>query len=94
MCLGRVVEELHGLDPGALSDSELAELLVGLTQVTEAAEAASLRTMGVFEGRQGPQGRRCLERGVVDPGTQPPVHHRSQLAGSSRPPDPHPTPAR
>jgi hypothetical protein len=47
-----MVEELHGLDPDALSDHEVAELLVALTQVAEAAEAAQLRTMGVFEGRQ------------------------------------------
>jgi hypothetical protein len=52
MCLGSVVEELHGLDPDGLTDGELAELLVALTQVTEAAEAASLRAMGAFEGRQ------------------------------------------
>ncbi|MBV9950999.1 MAG: DUF222 domain-containing protein, partial [Acidimicrobiia bacterium] len=52
MCLGAVVEELHGLDPDALSDHEVAELLVSLTQLREAAEAAQLRTMGAFEGRQ------------------------------------------
>ena len=52
MCLGAMVEELHQLDPDALADHQVAELLVGLTQLREAAEAAQLRTMGVFEGRQ------------------------------------------
>ena len=52
MCLGAVVEELHQLDPDALTDHEVAELLVSLTQLREAAEAAQLRTMGAFEGRQ------------------------------------------
>src|SRR5262245_19823793 len=52
MCLGAVVEELQGLDPDALADHELAALLVSLTQVTEAVEAASLRTMGAFEARK------------------------------------------
>jgi hypothetical protein len=52
MCLGAVVEEVRGLDPEALTDGELAELLVALTDLREAAEATQLRTMGVFEGRQ------------------------------------------
>jgi hypothetical protein len=47
-----MVDELRSLDPDALTDHELAELLVSLTQVREVAEAAQLRTMGTFEGRQ------------------------------------------
>jgi hypothetical protein len=47
-----MVEELNRLDPDALTDHEVAELLVALTQLRETAEAAQLRTMGVFEGRQ------------------------------------------
>ena len=47
-----MVDELHGLDPDAMSDGEVAALLVAVTQVTEAAEAAQLRTMGAFEARQ------------------------------------------
>src|SRR3954451_5155475 len=52
MCLGAMVEELNRLDPDSLSDHETAALLVALTQVSEAAEAAQLRTMGTFEARQ------------------------------------------
>ena len=52
MCLAAVVDQLHGLDPDAMSDAEVAALLVAVTQVTEAAEAAQLRTMGAFEARQ------------------------------------------
>src|SRR5690349_7864163 len=52
MCLGAMVEELHRLDPDPLPDHQLAEQLVALTQLREAAEAAQLRMMGAFEGRQ------------------------------------------
>src|SRR3954466_5946802 len=52
MCLGALVEELHHLDPDALGEHEVAALLVALTQVAEAADAAVLRTMGVFEARK------------------------------------------
>ena len=47
-----MIDELHGLEPDAMSDGEVAALLVAVTQVTEAAEAAQLRTMGTFEARQ------------------------------------------
>ena len=47
-----MIDELHGLDPDEMSDGEVAALLVAVTQVTEAAEAAQLRTMGTFEARQ------------------------------------------
>ena len=47
-----MIDELHGLDPDEMSDGEVAALLVAVTRVTEAAEAAQLRTMGTFEARQ------------------------------------------
>jgi hypothetical protein len=47
-----MVEEINQLDPDSLSDHEMAERLVALTQLREAAEAAQLRTMGAFEARK------------------------------------------
>src|SRR3954451_17392491 len=52
MCLGHMIDELQGIDPDAMSDGEVTELMVDLRRVMEAAEAASLRTTGAFDARK------------------------------------------
>src|SRR5690349_13350811 len=52
MCLGHMIEELRGIDPDALSDAEVVELVQEVRRLQEGGEALALRAVGTFDARK------------------------------------------
>jgi hypothetical protein len=52
MCLGHMIDELDGIDPDAMSDGEVTELVQEVRRLQEHGEALALRAVGTFGARK------------------------------------------